>query len=292
MQEWPVDKTTTRVSAVSSFGAGGANAHLIVEDYPLDRVLYKKALSDSLPSKEKQIIRISSRSRKQLILQIGSLITFFKNQEYYDFEFIKCDIDRASYMTDCVFTLDDIAMTLEKGRRHHHYRLAFVAQDIKILVKKLIQADQCLSENISEDDDQLNRFLKAKKIYFANSNDKNSSLESEIEDPAELRASFWATDTHNNLVKGDERANSDEWRKVPLPGYVFLRNRYWVENKHKTNREVDAIKEIGKIENSMLLTPKQILDRVSNGEMTHDEARARLQDLNSEFQKKTFRKQA
>ncbi|WP_238553333.1 SDR family NAD(P)-dependent oxidoreductase [Dickeya sp. DW 0440] len=93
-----------RIAGISSFGAGGSNAHLIVEEY-----LAPPAQGDAGTGKPALIV-LSARREAALLAMAGQLATYIEQHPE--------------------LPLQDIAFTLQAGRVAHEYRLAFVAETV------------------------------------------------------------------------------------------------------------------------------------------------------------------
>lgn len=109
--EWPALRDETgqaqpRIAAISSFGAGGANAHLVVQQAPYQPETTPRA------AQARQIIVLSARSEALLRAQAEQL-------------------HRA--LASGAATLRDLARTLQFGRTHHPYRLAIVTAGVAAL---------------------------------------------------------------------------------------------------------------------------------------------------------------
>jgi acyl transferase domain-containing protein len=106
------------IAGVSSFGIGGTNAHIIVEEPP--RINNYKTTS------EKYIIPISAKSSKALENRKAQLIEFVKNNP---------DID-----------INDLAFTLWKGRNHMKYRASAVVQSTRELITDSLSFDNNIAD--------------------------------------------------------------------------------------------------------------------------------------------------
>ncbi|CUB27904.1 Polyketide synthase PksN [Bacillus subtilis] len=117
LKNWEVPESHVRRSGISSFGAGGSNAHIIIEEY-IDEINTNPAKSE-----EMQIILLSAKNEERLRILIDSLIN---------------ELDSNTSLTD-------VAYTLQTGREAMEERLAVEARDVGELVDKLtkyLQSDQ------------------------------------------------------------------------------------------------------------------------------------------------------
>ncbi|MCR9192943.1 MAG: SDR family NAD(P)-dependent oxidoreductase, partial [Gammaproteobacteria bacterium] len=92
------ETSSPRRAAVSSFGLGGSNAHIILEEAP-----YLKGIGNS--SREHHLLVFSAKTESALKTTV---------QNYS--EFLSSDVN----------DLADIAYTLQVGRKHHSYRCAYI----------------------------------------------------------------------------------------------------------------------------------------------------------------------
>lgn len=97
---WKPDSHPRRCG-ISSFGIGGTNAHLILEEAP--------ALPAALPESDEQLILLSGRTAEARENALVNLATAASTQPNH--------------------LLSDIAFTLQNGRKPFDYRLAFIARD-------------------------------------------------------------------------------------------------------------------------------------------------------------------
>lgn len=203
LQPWPqpeIDgKRLPRIAGLSSFGAGGSNAHLIIEEYPVK-------LPSSQELAEQVVIVLSARTNGQLRRKVDDLLAFIKRQEQ--------PID-----------LNAMAYTLQVGREAMDMRLALVLDSIGELTDKLAAysrdeqgIDQCFVGQVEKEKESM-------------------SLLSQDDDMMEAVAKWVARKKLLKLaelwVKGlelDWRALNagQQARLISLPSYPFARDRYWI----------------------------------------------------------------
>lgn len=129
---WRDTELSSRRGAVSSFGFGGTNAHLIVEEAP-DIEKEKSHIQNA------QLVTLSARTNEQLI-QIKKHL-----KEYL--------------IQNKNLNLADISYTLNVGRKAFKYRWATITSNIEELINHLDRSDIQEPSNINQHDEILNLFL-------------------------------------------------------------------------------------------------------------------------------------
>ncbi|WP_458463757.1 type I polyketide synthase, partial [Paenibacillus sp.] len=114
-----------RIAGVSSFGAGGANAHVIVEEYipvpaqPSFPVIESSAGRIGRKSEQPVMIVLSARNEERLVAVAEKLLLYISRRTLDD------------------QMLDKLAYTLQTGREAMEERLAFTASTIRELMARL-----------------------------------------------------------------------------------------------------------------------------------------------------------
>ena len=112
LREWPTGETPRR-AAVSSFGLGGTNAHVIIEEAP--------AVNGSHESKPWQVLVLSARSGEALENATSNLSDYLNRREDH--------------------YLADIAYTLQVGRRSFNHRRTVICSSVDDAVVALKARD-------------------------------------------------------------------------------------------------------------------------------------------------------
>ena len=197
---WTTQNNEPRLAGVSSFGAGGSNAHVIIEEYrPAERGSYR----NTAPA----IVVLSGRNAESLKQQVLNL----KN-------YLASDPDTPLY---------DIAYTLQVGREPMAERLAIVSKDREELRTHLMSYLEGKTDNLlrgNSKKDRLDFLLEggAGQAYI-----NYAIAQKEIRSLAQLWVKGVPIDWH--LLYGDHRP-----RRISLPTYPFARERYWIPN-HSSN---------------------------------------------------------
>ncbi|ARE86646.1 SDR family NAD(P)-dependent oxidoreductase [Clostridium formicaceticum] len=200
-----------RIAGISSFGAGGSNAHIVIEEYiPKDAKQYPITITPQNPA----IIVLSAKNEERLQEQAQQLLKAIQEQQFTDND------------------LADMAYTLQIGREAMEERLAIIVASIKELEEKLDDFAKG-QENI---EDLYRGQVKRNKetlAVFAMDEEMQEAIEKWIQRRKYAKLlDLW--------VKGlvfdwNKLYNDTKPNRISLPTYPFARERYWVpETKTKS----------------------------------------------------------
>lgn len=220
-QEWkrPIAKINgeerefPRRATVSSFGAGGANAHLIVEEYipEHEKTIYNCTIA--LP----QIVVFSAKGQNQLRRVVQQMLEFLRlNPE---------------------LSLQDIAYTLQVGREAMTCRLAMIVSNKRELIDGL-------KEYLNSRQEDKVSFIS---IYTGDVSEEHSEIKkvfSGINGEAMLKlllnekqlekiALIWV---QGGTIPWELLHKEGEVCKISLPMYPFEEQRYWIDSKVRNNK--------------------------------------------------------
>src|SRR5947209_7482029 len=188
-----------RMAGISSFGAGGSNAHLIVEEY-------EAAVGAPMAVTNAAIV-LSARTAEQLRQKAHDLLTFIGTRQ--------TPIDVAS-----------VAYTLQVGREAMEERLGVVVGSVEKLTGKL-EAFARGEEGIEEVYRGQVKCDKGALTLFSTDADLQQTIEKWI-------ANRKVSNLIELWVKGLELDWSrlygeDKPQRISLPAYPFAKERYWIE---------------------------------------------------------------
>nr|WP_305119323.1 SDR family NAD(P)-dependent oxidoreductase [Tahibacter harae] len=197
-RDWPAPRDAAgnplpRRGGVSSFGFGGANAHVVLEEYP--------AAAPTPRGSEPVLVVLSAKNAERLRAQAQTLAAALAAGRY----------DEAD--------LADIAYTLQVGRDAMDERLAFVAASLAALCDTLQAfardgaADGVLSARVRRSKDSLAGESAAGVEAALAARDSQALLNAWVHG-AEVAWARW----HGAVLP----------RRISLPSYAFARTRYWV----------------------------------------------------------------
>ena len=204
-----------RRAGISSFGAGGANAHIILEEYVEEdeQRLDQSLVSGRLPV----LVPLSAKTKESLHEYVITLLEF-------------CQAQQANAVT-----LERIAYTLQTGRQAMEWRVAFVANDLSELCTTMaafLAGDYAAGSyhaQVRRGDD------------FA-----GSHVEEEENEAVADSITKWRMDQLAQLwVKGVEITwekiyENHRPRRMSLPTYPFAGERYWVPNAEESGTTISA----------------------------------------------------
>lgn len=219
LQEWkrPLDITGSqkipRRATISSFGAGGSNAHLIVEEY-VPQLETGPVRNPSL--KQRQIAVFSARNSDRLKESVRQML-----------EFMQLNPD---------LSLTDITYTLQVGREAMESRMALVVKDRDELIQGMVAYLESVQENKipeascsffigAQEDDQL-------EIKSLVSGKLGESLLQVLltERDLEQIALFWSK---GGKVPWEKLHEDEKASIVALPTYPFEKRHYWLSQAAK-----------------------------------------------------------
>ncbi|TVZ38732.1 polyketide synthase PksM/polyketide synthase PksN [Alteromonadaceae bacterium 2753L.S.0a.02] len=217
LKEWqqPIieGKSIPRIAGLSSFGAGGSNAHMIIEEYENETSL------ESFLNDLEHAIVLSARTEAQLREKVSDLIQFLSSSEFSG------DLGATAY-------------TLQVGREPMDERLGIITHSIDDLLLKL-------QAYLNNDRNLANVFVGKVK-----DNRESMSIINQDEDMI-VATSKWIerrkfAEILDMWVKGlsldwTSLYGKDKPRKISLPTYPFAKEKYW---QHKKNSQDGVITQV------------------------------------------------
>lgn len=207
LADWPRPASHPRRAGISSFGAGGANAHLVVEEF----IEASTGNPPAIGRVEPQLFLLSARSREALLIHAARMLAALDQA------------DEAAFA--------DIAYTSQAGRTAFHERLAIQAANLPALRAQLRAWHDAAREG---------RRAAGANVFEGNARSAGSGALAAIEGEAGeafLRATLDAR-ALDALAKLWVAGVSIDWtrlhtgtrvRRATLPTYPFVRERYWIE---------------------------------------------------------------
>ncbi|WP_369751182.1 SDR family NAD(P)-dependent oxidoreductase [Brevibacillus sp. BC25] len=198
-----VTKEYPRIAGISSFGAGGANAHLVMEEY----IEEEHRPPISISAKNPVVIVLSAKNKNRLREQAQRLLSAIREQVLTDNE------------------LAEIAYTLQVGREAMEERFA-------VTVTSISEIEAKLTSYLEDEDDRQDLFLgqvkrnKETMDVFAADEDLQQAIDTWITKGKYAKIlQMWVQGLifDWNRLYGDTKP-----RRISLPAYPFARERYWL----------------------------------------------------------------
>lgn len=206
-------------AGVSSFGAGGSNAHIILE-----AVHNTQSESTAATVLSEQIIPLSARNEEQLRNAAERLKEFLENTNN--------DSTLASQVK-----LENVAYTLQIGRKSFDHRLVVVAKTKRQLIERLEdyienkKDENVLSGSVKNNEGITKLLSRKEKQQFI-------ELVSQGRDSHKI-AQLWIDGLLSDWQGMCEQLNS---HKISLPTYPFADKRHWIaRNESKDNVSINIL---------------------------------------------------
>lgn len=194
-------------ASISSFGAGGANAHVILEEAPT-------LPASHYPEKSSYLITLSAKSDYSLLQKINDLLAWITHQDTH------------------AVTLNDISYTLNAGRNHYDKRCAIVASTLSELHDTLLQLKQknqpvnaFLGSTVANVDADVIHKKALEKLIDDLSNYQKLTA-ADYKDDLLALAKFYI-DGYN--IPWEKLHQHESNRRISLPTYPFIKKRCWIK---------------------------------------------------------------
>ncbi|MBY0572215.1 MAG: SDR family NAD(P)-dependent oxidoreductase, partial [Undibacterium sp.] len=201
-----IHKEYPRIAGISSFGAGGANAHVVIEEYLAPQAqVQAQAQVQQMAQTGPALVVLSARNEERLQEQIQLLMTAIVTP----------------------VNLVDLAYTLQVGREAMEERLAIIADSIDELREKL--------QALAKGDEHV------EAVYRGQVKRNKEAMAVLLTDEDMLKAiqSWVEKAKYDKLLDLWVKGLAFDWRRLygeekpqrlSLPTYPFARQRYWVKS--------------------------------------------------------------
>jgi rhizoxin synthesis polyketide synthase RhiC len=213
-----------RIACLSSFGAGGSNAHVVLEEYTPPTPEVQNAPS-RLSAQSQQVLLLSARTEERLHIVAADLLHFLQSEA------------QARVPS---FDLRDLAVSLQKRREAMEVRLGFLAQTLEQVCQRLRR----FVSKVPDDTLYQGDIRSCKETLAAQRNDPaHQQYVADLLDQEALKdlLALWcqgypiAWETCCTKERGRDR-----FRPVALPLYPFAQERYWFEDLEGGQDQVSA----------------------------------------------------
>ncbi len=220
-----VRQAVPRRAGISSFGAGGANAHVILEEYVDARVMERET------GKTPQLLVLSARSKERLHEYANRLRDYLQAM--------------ASDTTGRLGRFADLAFTLQTGREAFAARLAVVAMTPAEVVAKLsywlTSAAASNGAIANQRGAESPPYQNADGVFVGRAAAAGSATVARAGNLEEMAAAW----VGGAAVDWTALSQAREVRRVSAPTYPFARERYWFDDtehgaESRRDRAVEA----------------------------------------------------
>ncbi|TPN80756.1 SDR family NAD(P)-dependent oxidoreductase, partial [Aquimarina algicola] len=194
LEDWVTEKDSPRLAGISAFGAGGSNAHLIIEEYiPGEKLVYQ--------SNDPAIIVLSAKDKDRLKEQVENLYAYVEDHK---------DIN-----------IYDLSYTLQVGREPMEERLAFVTDNLAQLKRNLS------GYNSEEQPDLFIGNVKKEVSSFSLTEDASETYVKAAISKHQYAAlaQLWVSGLS---IDWELLYSHEQPKRVSLPTYPFAKERYWL----------------------------------------------------------------
>ena len=216
-------KEYSRIAGISSFGAGGSNAHVVIEEWmPPAKRREKKDEGGRIGEKHKRpaLMVLSAKNEERLIEVVKNLHSYLTlNHE------------------PGTLNLREVAYTLQIGREAMEERLAIMVNSPKELEEKL----KGIIDGQNDIEDLYRGHVKQNKETFA--------IFTADEDMAKTVDTWIAKRKYTKLLELWVEGLSFNWNKlygetkphrISLPTYPFSKKRYWIPELTKLQSKISS----------------------------------------------------
>lgn len=197
-------------AGISSFGFGGANAHIILEAWEEPRT------SVSPTTETPALFVLSAKSNDRLKAYAGSLATYLAGRD-------EAEHDRPAFLAQ-------VARTLQMGREEMEERLAVVARNITDLVRKL----ESYAQNGESSEELFHGQVKAARekagLLIEGKEGQNFIMAIIADRKWSKLAQLWVMGVSIDwkLLYRDSGGHTRLPARISLPPYPFARTRFWI----------------------------------------------------------------
>jgi acyl transferase domain-containing protein len=212
---WPANGKI-RTGAVSTFGMGGTNVHMVVQSYSDEGDPH--ASGDQAPY---YLLAFSAKTPESLTEKIKDLIGVLQNKEIYSND------------------LSQISYTLLNGRQHFNHRCAVVVQgwDDAIYVLKQVGSKEKLPNLFQGKVPRDFMGQKAIEQYIQDLLKRTQTTSGEPLKYQEILNVLADLYCQGYIIDWKQLFSDPKMKRIHLPTYPFAKERYWFQESHSIQKQ-------------------------------------------------------
>jgi len=221
LEDWDVAPNSKRQAAISAFGFSGTNAHMVIEEAPLEERRHPEKFAHTR-MRAGYLMVLSARTSEQLKQQAGQLAAY-------------CEREPGA---DC----GNVSFTLLLGRKHFNHRLACVVRSLRELADLLAKwlgrgnVSQVYTSELHENDHREQPSLKK----YGNECIQNCGKITRATDYLEQLAMIADLYTQGYSLEFDQLFAGEQYNRISLPTYPFASDSYWIPEHRAPEIGIDS----------------------------------------------------
>jgi acyl transferase domain-containing protein/acyl carrier protein/SAM-dependent methyltransferase len=237
-----------RIAGISSFGAGGANAHVVIEEYMPGNQEQRSMMMNNPAAPAAltvpTIIVLSAKNEERLREQAGRILDVIKEQQFSGDDLANSQL-AGSCLADSY--LADMAYTLQVGREAMEERLGLIVNSIRELEEKL--------KGFIEAQDGIPGLYRGQ----VKPNQETLGILAADEEMQEMVDKWLQRRKYGRLLDLWVKGLAIDWnklygdikpRRISLPAYPFAKESYWIpghvsmsETGHNSSRQLSRLEK-------------------------------------------------
>ncbi|AWB65702.1 hypothetical protein C2869_04275 [Saccharobesus litoralis] len=209
-----------RLAAISSFGAGGSNAHIVIEEFVTEQLAETKVVGEQHGVQQQPQAVLLSAHNQQALQQAAAQLAGFIEQ-------------------NTEINLADLAYTSQVGRENFEFRLAFIANNIAELTTVIATYLDAENTEVATDNILVGQASKA------------AGIQQIINQGQQMLSDWYQQNAQASLATIWVNGGDVDWsqitrnaKRIHIPGYVFTTKRFWTPLPHESSKNSQVAGEL------------------------------------------------